>query len=590
MNNKLLNLLHRGKYQSALDELHSTNDPFDEDIETRCLEAFLYLRLGALTESELTLKSAAAIDADNAHVLSIRALLLLKLGRDVKLALEFAKKAYLKLNDEQSELILAESEMANGLAEQAVKRVESLCKKKASYADAFVLLANMLKAYGRLDEALVPAQKAVQINPSLSEMWAIIAEYYSRHSNLEKVITSLEMAHKYDPDNPAYPILLGEFIRVSGDTPRAVQILQKVVSNIPEDPRQAVAAYVNLGAALHEGGRSDDAVEMYQKALRLNANMPQIENNIAKSYLEKEDNEEAKSHLRKALQLDPDYYKAMNNLATVLAFEGDYENSFYYRHKSLEIITKRYPQDFLDPKKAPMPVSGGEETILAMHAALTELNVPFFLAFGTLLGLVRDGHLLPFDKDLDIGVSWDLPRGKLLNALGRYGFISNGGKEYSDDDPVWNYAVVYVKTGIALDFFFFKHEGDKYITGIDSKPVNLKWVFPYFELQQAHWQNRDWFVPSPPDVFFESVYGKDWKAPDPYFDTVISGMNRTKESDNIALNSGYIKLYDQITRCEWKKAIGICKQLRAIREDPFVEKMENWNLKRLRESQEEAHA
>lgn len=35
---------------------------------------------------------------------------------------------------------------------------------------------------------------------------------------------------------------------------------------------------------------------------------------------------------------------------------------------------------------------------------LDKLKVPFFLNFGTLLGIYRDGKILPDDKDIDIGI------------------------------------------------------------------------------------------------------------------------------------------------------------------------------------------
>lgn len=44
-------------------------------------------------------------------------------------------------------------------------------------------------------------------------------------------------------------------------------------------------------------------------------------------------------------------------------------------------------------------------------AQLANSNIHAFATSGTLLGLVREGHLLPFDKDLDIGLP--LPKYRL---------------------------------------------------------------------------------------------------------------------------------------------------------------------------------
>ena len=50
-----------------------------------------------------------------------------------------------------------------------------------------------------------------------------------------------------------------------------------------------------------------------------------------------------------------------------------------------------------------MNMRDAEKVLLEIWKLLTELNIVFFLRHGTCLGAVRDGKLIPWDDDIDIG-------------------------------------------------------------------------------------------------------------------------------------------------------------------------------------------
>ena len=51
----------------------------------------------------------------------------------------------------------------------------------------------------------------------------------------------------------------------------------------------------------------------------------------------------------------------------------------------------------------PMDIQKGEKSILEIKELMDDLDVIFFLRHGTCLGAVRDGQLIPWDDDIDIG-------------------------------------------------------------------------------------------------------------------------------------------------------------------------------------------
>ena len=50
-----------------------------------------------------------------------------------------------------------------------------------------------------------------------------------------------------------------------------------------------------------------------------------------------------------------------------------------------------------------MQIQNAEKALLEIWYLLGDLNIVFFLRHGTCLGAVRDGELIPWDDDLDIG-------------------------------------------------------------------------------------------------------------------------------------------------------------------------------------------
>ncbi|MDO8681513.1 MAG: tetratricopeptide repeat protein [Acidobacteriota bacterium] len=82
-------------------------------------------------------------------------------------------------------------------------------------------------------------------------------------------------------------------------------------------------AYNNLGAALRAAGRLDEAVAQYQKALALKPDFGNASYNLANALLERGQAGASVDEFRKAIQLTPDSVQAHNNLGIALAAKGD---------------------------------------------------------------------------------------------------------------------------------------------------------------------------------------------------------------------------------------------------------------------------
>ncbi len=83
-----------------------------------------------------------------------------------------------------------------------------------------------------------------------------------------------------------------------------------------------VPAYNNLGVALRASGRTDEALRAYREGLARRDDYPDLHYNLANALLALNRQDEAAVHLRKATAGTPDSAGAHNNLGTALAEKG----------------------------------------------------------------------------------------------------------------------------------------------------------------------------------------------------------------------------------------------------------------------------
>lgn len=169
-------------------------------------------------------------------------------------------------------------------------------------------------------------------------------------------------------------------------------------------------------------------------------------------------------------------------------------------------------------------VSGEAEKLLWMTCAtLAKLGVPVFPYAGTLLGLVRNGSLLDFDKDLDIAV-WMESWKTCCSVLEEIGWVRASMRiEYA------NYRdYVHPELGITLDVCGLQTQGQRIVGGfsLPDRPAEYQRVsvFPQFDLIQRSTEYGQVWFPRQPEKILTAFYG-DWRTPNPNWDTVISARN-----------------------------------------------------------------
>ena len=113
----------------------------------------------------------------------------------------------------------------------------------------------------------------------------------------------------------------------------ALTLWTDVVKKSPNKARPQL----NLGLALANQDRLDEATQHYSKSIQLDPNYAEAHNNLGVVLKKQGKIDEAIQHYRKALQLNPTYAAAINNLAEAFVKQGKMQDALEYYHRTLRI-------------------------------------------------------------------------------------------------------------------------------------------------------------------------------------------------------------------------------------------------------------
>jgi tetratricopeptide (TPR) repeat protein len=113
----------------------------------------------------------------------------------------------------------------------------------------------------------------------------------------------------------------------------AVTIWQDTVEKRPDNPR----AHNNLGLALVQLGRRQEAMGQYEQALRIEPDYAEAHNNLGIALVQQGSLQEAIGHYEQALRVKPDLAKAHNNLGNALLQAGRVQEAIGHYEQALQI-------------------------------------------------------------------------------------------------------------------------------------------------------------------------------------------------------------------------------------------------------------
>jgi tetratricopeptide (TPR) repeat protein len=106
-----------------------------------------------------------------------------------------------------------------------------------------------------------------------------------------------------------------------------------VLTDFPDFAR----GHYGLGFALAQAGRTQEAIEEYTEAVRLQPNFAEVHNNLGVAFLQLGRTQEAVAEYEQALRIKPDYVEARHNLEMALGQTGKTEDTIEQYEQALRI-------------------------------------------------------------------------------------------------------------------------------------------------------------------------------------------------------------------------------------------------------------
>lgn len=175
--------------------------------------------------------------------------------------------------------------------------------------------------------------------------------------------------------------------------------------------------------------------------------------------------------------------------------------------------------------RTPEQVAPLLDSIEQVLAAIRDAGVEAFLAYGTLLGAVRQGALIGHDSDADLGYvsRHSHPVDVMLESFRLQRHLTGLGYD------TYRYSGIAFKVDViesdgfrrGLDVFggfIAEPVGDQppmlYLMGEIGAPFELDWIYP---LTTATLEGRELPVPALPEKLLVATYGPGWRVPDPAY-------------------------------------------------------------------------
>jgi tetratricopeptide (TPR) repeat protein len=218
---------------------------------------------------------------------------------------------------------VAENNLGNALLKKGRVDEAILCFQKAlqikpGYAEAHNNLGNALFQKGRVDEAIVHDREALRIWPDSAEAHFNLGLAIFQKGKVDEAIVQFQGALKIKPGYAAAHYALANALRQRGKVDEAISHYQRALHIKPD----FAEAHNNLGTALRQKGRVDEAIAHYQEALEMMPENESVHVNLANAFLQKGRVGQAIGHYQRALQIDPADMEIQNNLAWLLATSG----------------------------------------------------------------------------------------------------------------------------------------------------------------------------------------------------------------------------------------------------------------------------
>lgn len=197
-------------------------------------------------------------------------------------------------------------------------------------------------------------------------------------------------------------------------------------------------------------------------------------------------------------------------------------------------------------------LNNGRLLLSQVKLIFDELNIQYWLEYGTLLGAIRDKNFIQHDYDIDIGLFLTDHSEDIEIVFKKYGFIKT--KQYSIDNKLYGLEESYKYKGIDIDLFYFTLCEDRMRSHVFKNEEGKSWnktiidngglivnemTFPYTGFKKINFLDTEHFVPKEADRHLKSFYGEKYMVKDKSWNPYTMAKNLKVLDDKIGVYINY---------------------------------------------------
>lgn len=167
--------------------------------------------------------------------------------------------------------------------EIAVSLLETAIALNPQCEEAYICLGDIYSSLDKIDEAMKYYYEGLNINPDNSRIYGKCGIAFWEHDYVEEAIIAYNKAIEINPDyDIAYNNLGVIYLDGIGNVKEALRLFNKAIELNPN----YVLAYFNAGRASEVHMNTNDAIKYYQKALKINRDTGELDENEILTRLE----------------------------------------------------------------------------------------------------------------------------------------------------------------------------------------------------------------------------------------------------------------------------------------------------------------
>ncbi|CAA6812461.1 MAG: LicD family protein [uncultured Sulfurovum sp.] len=193
-----------------------------------------------------------------------------------------------------------------------------------------------------------------------------------------------------------------------------------------------------------------------------------------------------------------------------------------------------------------------EETLIQVNHIFKELDIQYWLEYGTLLGAIRDKSFIKHDLDIDLGIFLDDYSEDMEIIFKRYGFKKI--RNISIDNNTYGLEESYVYKDIVIDLFYFTLKDNKMYSHVFKNEEGKSWhktildngglivremTFPYDGFTTINFLGKQYPVPKNADEHLKSFYGEKYMIKDTEWNPYTMAKNVKTLDNKIGVYKSY---------------------------------------------------